>query len=221
MKTKLIFLVLLIVCISCGTNNKPVSDAQKEKIKGEVKQAVNIIYRGAETAKIDTALELCLDSPDFVYISNKGDVINYKDFIEGMKSGFSSQKNQEGTIKSEKYAILDASTVLYTAESKWLINFKDGHSVLQDPWAVQFTFKKIDGRWRLTYFVESGTEKIVKPSETPKELNQIELHKQFVGSWKCDYAEDTTLFYDVKSYGTGIEQFLKFVTKGKTYQEVK
>jgi ketosteroid isomerase-like protein len=33
MKTKLIFLVLLIVSLSCGTNNKPVSDAQKEKIK--------------------------------------------------------------------------------------------------------------------------------------------------------------------------------------------
>jgi hypothetical protein len=38
MKTRLVFLVLLIVCISCGTNNKPVSDAQKEKTKGEVKE---------------------------------------------------------------------------------------------------------------------------------------------------------------------------------------
>ena len=39
MKTKLIFLVMLIACISCGTNNKPVSDAQKEKIIGEVKRS--------------------------------------------------------------------------------------------------------------------------------------------------------------------------------------
>ena len=33
MKTRLIFLLLLIVSFSCGTNNKPVSDAQKEPIK--------------------------------------------------------------------------------------------------------------------------------------------------------------------------------------------
>jgi hypothetical protein len=46
MKTKLIFLVLLIACFSCGTNNKPVSDAHKEKIKGEVKEIVNAFIKG-------------------------------------------------------------------------------------------------------------------------------------------------------------------------------
>ncbi len=48
MKTRLIFLVLLIVCFSCGTNNKPVSDAQKEKIKGEVKEVVNTFFKGVK-----------------------------------------------------------------------------------------------------------------------------------------------------------------------------
>ena len=67
MKTRLIFLVLLIVCFSCGTNNKPVSDAQKEKIKGEVKEVVNTIFKGCEEANFDMATEPCLDSPDFVY----------------------------------------------------------------------------------------------------------------------------------------------------------
>ena len=57
MKTRLIFLVLLIVCFSCGTNNKPVSDAQKEKIKGEVKEVVNTIFKGAEEANSDMVLE--------------------------------------------------------------------------------------------------------------------------------------------------------------------
>jgi outer membrane protein assembly factor BamB len=41
MKTRLILLVLLIICISCGTNNKPVSDAQNERIIGEVTKIKN------------------------------------------------------------------------------------------------------------------------------------------------------------------------------------
>ncbi len=57
MKTRLIFLVLLIICFSCGTNNKPVSDAQKEKIKGEVKEVVNTFIKGAEEANFELTIE--------------------------------------------------------------------------------------------------------------------------------------------------------------------
>jgi len=56
MKTRLIFLVLFIVCFSCGTNNKPVSDAQKEKIKGEVKEVVNTFIKGCEELNFDMLL---------------------------------------------------------------------------------------------------------------------------------------------------------------------
>ena len=57
MKTRLIFLVLLIVCFSCGTNNKPVSDAQKEKIKGEVKEVVNTFFKGVKRQILTWLLE--------------------------------------------------------------------------------------------------------------------------------------------------------------------
>ena len=79
MKTRLIFLVLLIACISCGTNNKPVSDAQKEKIKGEVKEVVNTFIKGCEEVNSDMAIKPFLDSPDFVYIAN-GKTYSYKEF---------------------------------------------------------------------------------------------------------------------------------------------
>jgi hypothetical protein len=54
-------------------------------------------------------------------------------------------------------------------------------------------------------------------------LNQVELMKQFLGSWKFDIGKDkdTTGFYDVKSYGTGSECYMWFVTKGNIYGEIK
>jgi hypothetical protein len=56
---------------------------------------------------------------------------------------------------------------------------------------------------------------------TQTKLDQIELMKQFIGNWKCEYAKDTTRFWDVKSYGTGLECSLKVITKGKVVLEAK
>ena len=52
-------------------------------------------------------------------------------------------------------------------------------------------------------------------------LNQVELMKQFIGSWKVDMGKDTVLFWDAKSFGTGLECYYKTVTKEKTLMEAK
>ena len=219
MKTRFIFLVLLIVCFSCGTNNKPVSDAQKEKIKGEVKEVVNTLIKGCEEANFDVFSEPFLDSPDFVDINN-GKTYSYKEFIAS-KPVFNTLLNQKCTIVNEKYTFLDKSTVLYTADSKWSVNYKDGHSTLEDPEAIMCMFKKIDNKWRVTYLVDSYVEKIIKYSEPSKELNQVELMKQIVGNWKCNLGKDTTEYLEYKYYGTGLDCYFNFVTKGKTFMEVR
>jgi hypothetical protein len=218
MKTKLIFLFLLIVCFSCGTNNKPISDAQKEKTKGEVKEVVNTFIKGCEEANFDLTIET-IDSTDFIGLTN-GITYGYKELM-AMKPVFNTLLNQKCTIVNEKYTFLDKSTVLYTADSKWAVNYKDGHSTLEDPEAFMLMLKKIDSKWRVTYLVDSYVEKIVKYKEPSKELNQIELHKQFVGFWKAEMGKDTITFWDVKSYGTGIEGYFKVVAKGKIFMDGK
>ncbi|TAL77512.1 MAG: hypothetical protein EPN88_02585 [Bacteroidetes bacterium] len=42
-----------------------------------------------------------------------------------------------------------------------------------------------------------------------------------MGSWKVDYANDTSAILDYKPYGTGMECNFRFVTKGKTVMEGK
>jgi hypothetical protein len=216
MKTRLIFLVLLIVCISCGTNNKPVSDAQKEKIKGEVKEVVNTFIKGCEDVNFDKAIEPFLDSPDFVDLVN-GKTLSYTELM-AMKPNFNTLLNQKCTILNEKYAFLDKSTVLYTADSKWSSNYKDGHSSISDPEVFMFIFKKIDSRWKIVSYADSFVEKNV-PSETSKELNQVELMKQILGTWKGEIGKDTIYIAEQKLYGTGLLGTIKTVTKGKTIME--
>ena len=45
--------------------------------------------------------------------------------------------------------------------------------------------------------------------------------KQFIGTWKWEVAKDTTAIFDLKSYGTGIEGYFKYITKGKIVMEGK
>lgn len=220
MKTRLVFLLLLIICFSCGTNNKPVSDAQKEKIKGEVKEVVNTFIKGCEEANSDMLLGIYLDSPDFVYTYN-GNSFGYKQIEIGMKPVFSTLLNQKLTIVDEKYAVLDNFTVLYTTNCKCLMNYKDGHSILQNPWIVQLLIKKIDNKWKVISGAESGIEKSVKNSETSKELNQVEFMQQFLGTWKAEYGKDTILIFNVRPFGNGSERDWTLSTKGKIINSAK
>jgi len=83
------------------------------------------------------------------------------------KSIFGSLANQKSTIIDEKYVILDNSTVMYAANTKWVMNFKDGKEVVEDPWAMQYVYKKIDNNWKIISINESGIEKTVKAGEAP------------------------------------------------------
>jgi hypothetical protein len=209
---------MLIFCFSCGINDKPVSDAQKERIKGEIKEVVNTFIKGIEKANADMVMESFLDSPDFVDITN-GLTFSYMELM-AMKPNFDAILNQKCTLVNEKYAFLDKLTVLYTAETKWSTNYKDGHSSITDPQAFLIIFKKIDNRWKVIYLVDSNVEKNV-PGESPQGLNQVELMKQMVGTWKLESAKDTTIYFDFKPYGTGLEGTLKWMNKGKMVMEAK
>jgi len=213
MKTKLFFLALLLACFSCSTN-KPVSDAEKEKIKGEIKEVVNTIFKGCEEANFDMAMANWLDSPDLVFIYN-GVTLGYKETVDAMGPLFTTLLNQKVTIVDEKYAFLDKSTVIYTTNCKFLENYKDGHAILSDPMAMQFTFKKINNEWKVIYGVESSVRQNVKNTETSKELNQVELFKQFTGIWKGEIGKDTTFIWEGKSRGNAIDANIKITSKGK------
>jgi hypothetical protein len=219
MKTKLIFLLTLIFCISCGTNNKPVSDAQKEKIKGEVKEVINTYFKGAEEANADMIMGIYLDSPEFIFTYN-GNSFSYKQCADMAKSVFVTLKNQKITVVDEKYAVLDNSTVMVTVNNKCLMNYKDGHSVLQDPWVSQILLKKIDNKWKVISGAESGIEQNV-PSESSKGLNQAELLMNWVGNFEAPAGKDTTEFVQFKSLqGQNVlSLYAKVVTKGKTLFE--
>jgi len=171
MKTKLFLFLLPLAIMSCGPKSANlVSEQDKEVIKTEIKEVVNIIIKGCEEANFDMAMGPWLNSPDFVYIMN-GNILSYQDVEKGMKPTFDLLLNQKVTIVSEKFSFLDKSTVLYTANTKWVENFKDGHSILLDPTAWFILFQKVDNTWKGIYGVESYIEKAIADSTAKGGLN--------------------------------------------------
>jgi hypothetical protein len=61
----------------------------------------------------------------------------------------------------------------------------------------------------------------IQAQTTQTQLNQIDLMKQWVGTWKCVMAKDTTLIVEYSLFGTALDGNAKVVTKGKTLDEFK
>jgi len=55
---------------------------------------------------------------------------------------------------------------------------------------------------------------------TQTKLNQVELMKQFIGTWKSENNDTTTIIED-KLYGDGHEVYMKTETKGKIIWEAR
>lgn len=166
MRARFIFLVLALTVYSCGpiTNNR-LSDTDKGRIQGKLKEIVKSEFDASDGADYEAVMKPFYSSSDFTYIIN-GITLNYKDFSDGIRKIFDSLKGITITVVNEKFTFLSGTTVLYTANCKILENFKDGHSSLNDPAAILFIFKRIDHNWKIIY----GVQSYIKQPEKEKNI---------------------------------------------------
>jgi hypothetical protein len=61
---------------------------------------------------------------------------------------------------------------------------------------------------------------VIQAQTSQTKLNQVELMKQFIGTWKCEM-NDTTYIIEDKLYGDGHDVYMKNETKGKIIWEEK
>jgi len=152
MKTKLFYIALLVAFFSC-TDNKSISDTQKEKIIGEAKVFISDIIKACENCDTKTLKSMFLNSPDFVSLVG-GVNADYEQTIKGMEGFFANVISQKSTTKNEKYTVLDATTVLYSANTKWETTLKNNSTIVFDPLGLQFILKKVENQWKVLSWTE-------------------------------------------------------------------
>ncbi len=65
---------------------------------------------------------------------------------------------------------------------------------------------------------------IIKPIQaqtTQNKLNQVELMKQFLGTWQAQMAKDTIQVDEFAAFGPGVVGTIKNITKGKVISSTK
>lgn len=147
MKKAFLFPALLL-CIACSQVNKPLTDADKEKVIGEAKVMVDSIFKLCEKPDPEGLVALYMDSPDFVSLVNK-QLLDYKQTCEGARNYLNSMTSQKCTLKNQKYVVLDPTTVYYSADSKWECVTKNDSTIIMDPVGFQLVLKKADNKWKV------------------------------------------------------------------------
>jgi hypothetical protein len=61
----------------------------------------------------------------------------------------------------------------------------------------------------------------IQAQTTQTKLDQVELMKKFIGTWKTEMGKDTTMILNFTHFGTALEGNFKIVTKGKILNEAK
>ena len=61
---------------------------------------------------------------------------------------------------------------------------------------------------------------VIQAQTTQAQLNQIELMKQFLDTWKCEFGKDTIVISETKAFGNGgLETYQKWFFKDKFEQK--
>lgn len=150
---KKIFFLAIVLFGACTNANKPLTNADKDKIVGETKVLIGSIIQTCEKPDPEKLKSLYLNSPDFISLVG-GVCADYEQSLKNVDGYFANVASQKSTIKSEKYAVLDATTVLYTANSRWEAKLKNDSIVVMDPTGMQFLLKKIDNQWKVLSWTE-------------------------------------------------------------------
>ena len=153
MKTKLFYMSFLLCC-ACTNVPKPLSEAEKVQIIGETKVLVSTIIQVCENPNPEKLKSLYSNTPDFVSMVG-GVWVDYDQSIKGMYNYLSSVTSQKSTIKNEKFVVLDATTVLYSANSKWEVKTMNDSTVIFDPLGLQLLLKKTDNQWKVISWTEA------------------------------------------------------------------
>jgi hypothetical protein len=69
------------------------------------------------------------------------------------------------------------------------------------------------------FFSISIKETLAQTTET--KLNQVELMKQFIGTWKCELGKNTIYRSENKPFGTGMACIIQVISNGEIVDSVK
>ena len=167
MKSKLFVLLSLVLLIGCTNQNlKPITDAEKASIKLEIEKFLDILADDFNALNFDKTMSrsMSIDSSNIWFVTNKGEMLNYKEELEAIQSEYDFIKE----FKDYNYVINEINvlspeiayaTITYNVG---LVFKDDAIESVQEQTVATSIYKKIDNQWMCIHWQET--------SSAPKEV---------------------------------------------------
>ncbi|WP_224485559.1 nuclear transport factor 2 family protein [Robertkochia aurantiaca] len=152
-----LFTLSMAFAVSCSPQEeKPLTDTEKETLKGEVAARIDEIVTASNQMNLEAIKEIYWNDPAFIAVS-LDQVFNYQGYIQDAEevwSGIESLNFQEGEVQ---ISILDSETAYAVFGGMADAQTTEGQEMKIEDFFASMLFRKVDGSWKVAGTHESGT----------------------------------------------------------------
>ena len=158
MKANILVSALLLFIIGCTPHQSDrLTQQQKDQIKSEVKATMDSLITEFERMDAKREMEFYWDSPDFVAFNPDGSRSDFVGYDKIIMETFNSAAAIKVLTTREDVIVLTEDLAVCGWSGTTRVTLKSGGSILFDPDALTFVFRKLTSKWKIIYTHESGT----------------------------------------------------------------
>ncbi|HET9433844.1 MAG TPA: nuclear transport factor 2 family protein [Chitinophagaceae bacterium] len=132
------------------------TESETNRVKEEVREALNKITEYSQEARLDSFLNAYHNCPDFLHFSADGKMRTYSEFRQICTEYYTSLIRQKLFTISRTFQVLDANLVITGWTGNINAQFKNGQSMNMSNYSVTHVFKKIGSDWKIIHSHESS-----------------------------------------------------------------
>jgi hypothetical protein len=150
MKTRLIFLVMLIANFSC-TQTTVLSEEDKKAVETEIHQYMDSLFKVFETVIPEDAFNFYLQTDEFCAATQGYLMTNPSAVLDTMKVHMATMKNQSIKPVADKIFVINKDAVVISTSKVTTITFKNDSQVTA-PFALTMLLVKREGKWKIAHY---------------------------------------------------------------------
>jgi hypothetical protein len=138
-------------------NPEHLSSSEKEKIKKELREAINTLIAGCEALDMELAFRIFSNSPGFLMMGTDGSLCDYQTYLNNNIAYLMTCSNFELTMLKEEIRILNRDVAIFSWAYRAEATLKTGEQDIFENAGATFVFSKVNkDEWKVVYYHESS-----------------------------------------------------------------
>lgn len=152
MKYKNFLLLLFLMTLSC---KQSISVEEKQTIESALINEIDKFFDYDQNTHVHKVKEMYWDSKDFICI-NDTKFYNYESLMNATREGVKPVLEFKLVNDSIKFQVINKYNALVVISGRLNVVLKDSASMEYEPYVCSILFRKIDDKWKITYFQQDS-----------------------------------------------------------------